>query len=75
MKELCHIVPERHKINNLNGVVDYSKPNDLSVLTNTICNEKFIKIKRIRKISDKKLNIIKHKGRCKRLIRRLLKIL
>lgn len=75
MKELCHIVPERHKINNLNGVVDYSKPNDLSVLTNTICNEKFIKIKRIRKISDKKLNMIKHKGRCKRLIRRLLKIL
>ena len=55
---MYEIAPKQHKVKDLSNVKDYSEPNDLSVLCNTIIDKKFLSIKNIQLLSDKEINEI-----------------
>lgn len=60
-ENLYKIAPKQHKVKDLSDVIDYSEPNDLSVLCNVIVNKKFLGLKKIKLFTDKDISkIIKY---------------
>lgn len=61
VENLYKIAPKQHKVKDLFNIKDYSEPNDLSVLCNSIIDKKFLTVKNIKLLSDKKIKeIIKY---------------
>lgn len=67
MENLFSQAPKTHKVKDLSNEKDNSEICDLSVLCNVLINNKFLKKKKIKSISSKKLNEIAKYGRlCKK---------
>lgn len=61
IEKLYEIAPQKHEVKDLSKNEDYSAPNDTSVLCNVIGNKKFLKLKNIEILTDKKImEIIKY---------------
>ncbi len=61
IKKLYEIAPKQHKVKDLSNIIDYSEQNDLSVLCNAMTDKKFLTLKNINLLSDRKIKeIIKY---------------
>lgn len=63
IENLFSKAPKTHNVKDLSKVTDNSKICDLSVLCNVLINSNFLKKKKIKPISDKKLNMLAKYGK------------